>query len=47
LDPAAEGLPAQRRLFGALQCPAGDRDDLIEIAFQRRFYWLLLLRFQK
>ncbi len=48
LDPAAEGLPVRRRLFGTRQCPAGDCDDLIEIAFQRCCYWLRLLpRFQK
>jgi len=48
LDPAAEDLAIRRRFFGARQCPAGDRDDLIEIAFQRCFYRLRLLpRFQK
>jgi len=48
LDSAAEGLAIRRRLFGTRQCPAGDRDDPIEIAFQRCFYWLRLLpRFQK
>ncbi len=48
LDSAAEGLAIRHRLFGTRQCPAGDREDLIEIAFQRCFYWLRLLpRFQK
>lgn len=48
MDSGAEGLAVRRRLFGARQCPAGDRDDLVEIAFQRCFYWLRLLpRFQK
>ena len=48
LDPAVEDLAVRRRLFGTRQCPAGDCDDLIEIAFQRCFYGLRLLpRFQK
>ena len=48
LDPAVEDLAVRRRLFGTRQGPAGDRDDLVEIAFQRCFYWLRLLpRFQK
>jgi len=48
LDLVSDGLAARRWLFGALQRAAGDRDDLIEIAFQRGFYWLPWpLRFHK
>jgi len=43
LNPVVDDLAVLRCLFSALDGPAGDGDDLIEIAFQRCFYWLRLL----
>ncbi len=48
LNLVVDDFAVLRCLFSALDGPAGDRDDLIEIAFQRCLYRLRLLpRFQK
>jgi hypothetical protein len=48
LNLVVDDFAVLRCLFSALDGPAGDRDDLIESAFQRCFYWLQLLpRFYK
>ena len=43
LDLAFDGLTVRRWIFEVIERVAGDRDDLIEIAFQRSFCWLPLL----
>ncbi len=48
LNLVSDGLAVRRWIFGVIERAAGDRDDLIEIAFQGGFCWLPLLpRFQK
>jgi len=46
LDLVLDGFAVQRWIFGVIERAAGDRDDLIKLAFQRRLCWLPL-RFHK
>jgi hypothetical protein len=43
LDLVVDDFAVLRCLFSVRHRPAGDGDDLVEIAFQRCFYWLCLL----
>lgn len=43
LDLVVDDFTVWRCLFSARHRPAGDGDDLVEIAFQRCFYWRWLL----
>ena len=43
LDLVVDEFAVWRCLFSARDRPAGDGDDLVQIAFQRCFYWLWLL----
>ena len=46
LDLVSDGVAVQRWIFAVIERAAGDRDDLIELAFQRDLCWLPL-RFNK